>query len=291
MERMHTGTAAPEILLCLARFEGLAKSLARSGQLLFTVWPDNEVLSERVAVIVADSELPGGVVERFGPRITAGEIAVCAIDSDQPSDLRLPADTGPRELETTLRLLVQIALLRRANRQVERLRESLEDLAHRDSLTGLPNRRAWDRELPRRVEQARLVARSLCVAMVDVDFFKRVNDDQGHAAGDQVLKESATQMRRALRENDFLARLGGDEFGLLIDDVDWYQAQSILDRMRSSVSVHLACQQLPAPTLSAGFVLVAPHPCTTAAALYAAAAKSLRQAKQRSRNCTIGMQS
>jgi len=90
------------------------------------------------------------------------------------------------------------------------LLHELEELARTDSLTGIANRRTWEAELRRELVRARRVERPLCVAIVDLDFFKRFNDTRGHQDGDRLLKSSAAAWSGALREADFLAlRRGG----------------------------------------------------------------------------------
>ena len=74
--------------------------------------------------------------------------------------------------------------------------------------------------------------RPLSCVMVDLDHFKRINDEHGHAVGDEVLRETALRLRRALRETDVLARLGGEEFGALLPDTDLEGAQRVAERCR-----------------------------------------------------------
>jgi diguanylate cyclase (GGDEF)-like protein len=157
------------------------------------------------------------------------------------------------------------------------------ELALRDALTGLPNRHAWQKELPLRLEAQAVV----CVALLDVDFFKRINDQEGHHVGDRVLREIATSLRAHLRADDFVARLGGDEFGVVLAGVGEKNAEAIIERVRVSVSHHLAEKALPAPTMSAGFVCCPPLQPVDSRAAFAAAAAALRQAKRRHRDCCV----
>lgn len=85
----------------------------------------------------------------------------------------------------------------------------LHDAAYTDALTGLPNRRALEREL------ARPERRERTITVIDLDGFKAVNDNHGHAAGDAILQHAARQLRAQLRAGDFLARTGGDEFVII----------------------------------------------------------------------------
>jgi diguanylate cyclase (GGDEF)-like protein len=108
----------------------------------------------------------------------------------------------------------------------------LEDLAYRDELTELPNRRAWAADLPRAIERARRDGAPLSIAMLDLDHFKRFNDEFGHPAGDRLLKGATAAWRSCLREVDHLARYGGEEFIVLLPGADAAQAATVLDRLR-----------------------------------------------------------
>jgi diguanylate cyclase (GGDEF)-like protein/PAS domain S-box-containing protein len=109
----------------------------------------------------------------------------------------------------------------------------LENMARTDDLTGLPNRRAWDEELPRELARGRRSDRPVCVAMLDLDRFKDYNDRLGHLAGDRLLKEAAGAWRGALRETDRLARYGGEEFSVVLPDCGLADAWQLVERLRS----------------------------------------------------------
>lgn len=119
-------------------------------------------------------------------------------------------------------------LLRFVARQTEQVRE----LARRDELTGLPNRRAWTDELPRVLERARRTGLPVSVGMVDLDHFKAFNDTYGHQAGDRLLKEAAAAWTGQLRRSDTLARYGGEEFIVLLPDTGLDVADPVMHRLR-----------------------------------------------------------
>jgi len=114
-------------------------------------------------------------------------------------------------------------------------------VAHTDSLTGLPNRRGLDERLPRVVQQQRRKHGDgqLCVAVLDLDDFKQVNDTQGHEAGDAILHYLGDTWRSVLRPADVLARLGGDEFLLVTPDSDAEGAAALVQRLRGFVRAPL----------------------------------------------------
>ncbi len=123
----------------------------------------------------------------------------------------------------------------------------LEESARTDDLTGLPNRRAWDQELPRELARATRSERQVCVAMLDLDRFKEFNDERGHQAGDRLLKQAGRAWAQQLRSSDMLARYGGEEFAVLLPGCGLPDAQRVLERLRLSmpdaetVSVGVAC--------------------------------------------------
>jgi diguanylate cyclase (GGDEF)-like protein len=117
-------------------------------------------------------------------------------------------------------------------RLVERQTEQVRQLARRDELTGLPNRRAWSDELPRALDQARQSGRPVSVCMIDLDHFKAYNDTHGHQTGDRLLKEAAASWSERLRQTDILARYGGEEFIALLPGTDLASAREVMERVR-----------------------------------------------------------
>lgn len=130
----------------------------------------------------------------------------------------------------------------RARRALEaKHRQLLEQLEHQaltDTLTGLPNRRAFDNAAKSAMARARRTGETLTVGLADVDRFKSINDTYGHAAGDQVLQELGQVIRKAARESDVVARLGGEEIGLLFPETGPAQAAIVAERIRAAVQAH-----------------------------------------------------
>jgi diguanylate cyclase (GGDEF)-like protein len=123
----------------------------------------------------------------------------------------------------------------------------LESIARTDDLTGLPNRRAWEHEVPRELRRAEREGRPLCVAMIDLDHFKEFNDERGHQAGDRFLKQAAAAWGQELRGTDFLARYGGEEFALVLPNCTPDKAIEVAERLRAATpegetcSIGIAC--------------------------------------------------
>jgi diguanylate cyclase (GGDEF)-like protein/PAS domain S-box-containing protein len=95
----------------------------------------------------------------------------------------------------------------------------LRELAHTDSLTGLPNRRSYEHELTAAINRAKRLAQPIALMYLDIDRFKTINDTMGHANGDVVLKEFATRLKAIMRSTDGVFRLAGDEFTIIVENV------------------------------------------------------------------------
>lgn len=117
----------------------------------------------------------------------------------------------------------------------------LEAVARTDDLTGLRNRRAWEEELPRELARAARDNGPLSVAMLDLDHFKRFNDQRGHQAGDRLLKQAASAWCGRLRVIDVLARYGGEEFALALPGCDLEDALALVESLRSATPGGQTC--------------------------------------------------
>ncbi|WP_298456064.1 GGDEF domain-containing protein [uncultured Cellulomonas sp.] len=118
-------------------------------------------------------------------------------------------------------------------RQVEVQATQLAAVARVDALTGAPNRRTWDHELDRACEASQRTGTPLSVAILDLDHFKRFNDEHGHPAGDQVLRDCVEEWSAALAPGQLLARYGGEEFTMLLPGLRPPQARDVVDRLRA----------------------------------------------------------
>lgn len=105
----------------------------------------------------------------------------------------------------------------------------------RDALTGIPNRAAYDERLNLEFQRWKRFGTPLCIVLGDVDFFKRINDDYGHSAGDKTLKVIAKTLQNAIRQTDFIARYGGEEFVILMPDTTLQQLAAPLNLLREKI--------------------------------------------------------
>lgn len=118
--------------------------------------------------------------------------------------------------------------------------EKIRHQAYHDGLTGLPNRIFFYENVRQVIEEAARYERMAAVIFLDLDGFKRINDEMGHDAGDQVLKEVARRMRSAVRASDVVARMGGDEFTVVLTEISgWRDAQKVAEKIREQIHLPL----------------------------------------------------
>jgi diguanylate cyclase (GGDEF)-like protein len=135
---------------------------------------------------------------------------------------------------------------RSRQRRLARDNHALQQLALQDALTGLPNRLALLERMEELQADRREREASFAVAFVDLDDFKRINDDHGHAVGDEALCQVAASLTRAVRDTDFVARWGGDEFVvLLLGPTDAHAVEESLRRIREGLVVRLPSVREP----------------------------------------------
>ncbi len=129
------------------------------------------------------------------------------------------------------------AIVHRARHLAWQLRAT----AATDVLTGIANRRAWDQRLPGDLARARREQRPVCVAILDLDHFKRLNDTRGHAAGDELLRSAARCWSGLLRAGDLIARYGGEEFAVLLPSCAMPDGVIVIDRLRAATPAGQTC--------------------------------------------------
>jgi diguanylate cyclase (GGDEF)-like protein len=134
-----------------------------------------------------------------------------------------------------------VARVRDQERVRDRLLHRLDELAHTDPLTGLPNRRAWEQELDRGLARARRTGDAVSVAVIDIDDFKAINDAHGHSGGDAVLIDVARRWAQILHPDDRLARIGGDEFAILLPRCTAAEGPDVLEGLRARMPAPHRC--------------------------------------------------
>ena len=181
----------------------------------------HESLRQRMAGVPRDSQYEGQMVRKDGVVI------------DVETAMR------PLTAEGSARLIAVVRDITERKRVDVELRISEQRAfaaARQDALTGIPNRRSWDEELPRALARSRRDGSPVTVAMLDLDNFKTYNDDWGHGRGDELLREVSARWTEPLREVDMLARYGGDEFAVLLPGSTVDEARHVIERLRDASS-------------------------------------------------------
>jgi diguanylate cyclase (GGDEF)-like protein len=159
----------------------------------------------------------------------------------------LRAQREAAELQAVQQRLRTAVLLEKANEDLERTvlertaelahaRDEAERLARIDVLTGVANRRYFEEVAVLEFARSRRYRQPLAMILLDIDFFKRINDGHGHAAGDAVIRAVADIAHETVREVDFVARIGGEEFAILLPGIGRAQAMVTAERLRECIA-------------------------------------------------------
>jgi diguanylate cyclase (GGDEF)-like protein len=186
-------------------------------------------------------------------QITAIEAALA--DSQQIEDLKQAAQTHLNKMQSSLKATEaderaeqekMIALLESMQKRLTELESKAEGYKQKlldqrinamtDTLTKLPNRMAYEEKMASAFELSKAKNTPLCMAILDIDHFKRINDKYGHSVGDKTLQIIATQIKKNLSTNDFVARWGGEEFIALMPDSSVDECFTRLDAMREKIA-------------------------------------------------------
>jgi diguanylate cyclase (GGDEF)-like protein len=180
--------------------------------------------------------------------------------------------------------------LERASRKSFLQSRLIAELAQRDALTGMNNRRVFDDHLARIWEQAAQDRRPIAVLIIDIDHFKAYNDRYGHLAGDEALSRTARCMQSFIHPPlDIMARYGGEEFAALLYDVDSAKAAEVAERMRRAVMAlaieHRGSRNSKVVTVSIGGACIQPALARSCKGAVQLADQALYEAKLKGRNC------
>ena len=234
---MHARPDQPGLVRTLAA-AGIVGALAAVGFLDYFTGPWVSVAILYVLLVLAAAWWLGR-----GPALLAGltagvawfEAELFGRHGEPRMDLLWNAGTRLVMLLAMAAMVVRIRgdrlRLSEVNERLATLLSGAEHLARTDPLTGLPNRRAFLERLSDELARARRAQSPVCVAYLDVDNFKRLNDQSGHPAGDAYLRAVAQAIRATVRVNDVSARLGGDEFAVLFTDARRAAVEPLADRL------------------------------------------------------------
>jgi diguanylate cyclase len=176
---------------------------------------------------------------------------------------------------------------------IKRLKQELEEatsLAKTDSLTGIPNRRGFDELVTQRIDEAKTKSQTFAMLLLDLDYFKKINDHYGHLVGDSVLRYIARTLQAETKGQDAIARLGGEEFVILLSDINYDNAMKFAEKIRLLISKKSLRvkdhDQALSFTTSVGVAVY--QMGETAEHLFERADRALYLAKQSGRNLTRG---
>ena len=198
-----------------ARMIGYPDKQSLVGQLTSSLYPDDEAFGRVRALYPTLRTQGSGQLGSVRLQRTSGEVIRCDLSGSMV-----------QEAEGQLAVWTVVDVTARDQLQMRIEFESLHDV-----LTGLPNRRALDHDLPKALARAHRSGNIVAVGMLDLDDFKPVNDNHGHEAGDRLLRELARRLLAGLRESDQLVRLGGDEFIVVIEDLVEPRVEAQLSRL------------------------------------------------------------
>lgn len=184
---------------------------------------------------------------------------------------------------------------RRLSAEIERRKEiekRLEEISVTDDLTRLYNRRYFNNIFPKLINSAKRENENICLAILDVDYFKLYNDTYGHVGGDEVLKSLAVSMQKSMqRADDYCFRLGGEEFGVLFKGLSVEEAKVLIDGMRENIeNLHIEHKKNPVSkyiTASFGLVVKDANSIRLYDDLYKEADDLLYKAKEAGRNRVV----
>jgi diguanylate cyclase (GGDEF)-like protein/PAS domain S-box-containing protein len=165
------------------------------------------------------------------------------------------------------------------------LEQELEFRARRDSLTGLYNRSEMEKYFMKELERSSRYNRDLSMFLIDIDHFKKINDQHGHQTGDEILKQFATFLQGAVRTSDFVARYGGEEFIVILPETTQQKAHELAERIRiKTTKLYLEMEQIHHKiTISLGIASFPMHG-ENYDELVSIADKAMYEAKQNGRN-------
>ena len=231
MERFHGQVAASSDKLAALsdQLRGDIESDHDAALLFYerSLWLAGIAGAVSLLTIIAGVILIGRVLAGSVDRLVNGAVRFAEGDRDHRIDVQVPPE------------LHRVA--EEFNHMIRRIHDSeeiLADLAHRDGLTRLPNRRAFDEALGEVFARFERLGEQATLLALDVDHFKRVNDTHGHAAGDEVLRAVAEVMNRNLRPFDRAFRTGGEEFAIVLPATDAATGRETAERLRTAIQSH-----------------------------------------------------
>ncbi|MGB7799912.1 diguanylate cyclase domain-containing protein [Buttiauxella sp.] len=220
------------------------------------------------------------------PRLIQAVSLIAAEKTDQITPFQTQEDEIG-ELAKAIEKL-RVAMVDRGYLQrMQEMAQKMEYMAHHDSLTLLPNRVAYRNSIDERLFKLKIEGMVFNLLLIDLDYFKPVNDTYGHVVGDELLIESATRLSALLREGDMAFRLGGDEFAILqqVNDDSETDAQALANNVLATLNTPFICSGHTFAISSSIGISCAPQHGQTREDLFAHADLALYSSKSYGRNC------
>jgi diguanylate cyclase (GGDEF)-like protein len=220
--RAAAGTAVPHLGLRLPAATAISGLAVRTGETL----------------VCEDSETDDRVDRETCRRVGARSLVVVPLrhDAQTAGVLKVYSEDRGAFRPEHVRVLTLLGDMIGSALARAELLQKLEQLALTDELTGLPNRRNWYERLEHALARARRSGAPLSLIALDLNGFKQVNDRQGHAAGDRLLRTAAACWASVLRDSDVLGRIGGDEFAVILEQTDAPTAAAVAERLEESLT-------------------------------------------------------
>jgi len=200
-------------------------------------------------------------------------------------DLRLGAEVGTLGYITDPTDLDLLMARARTLLEFKAYLDTYKEAAFTDHLTGLANRRRFERQLEREVARTVRYGHPFCLLLLDIDMFKQVNDTHGHEAGDETIKRLAKVLQEGIRGIDLAARIGGEEFAVVLTETDLNGGIEVAERLRIAFK-EAPHSEVGVVTASFG-VAESPNCAQTARELLTSADAALYEAKRRGRDCVV----
>lgn len=278
----------PDVLIVQASEDGSLELCRWLKQQTKLIWIYCILLEDRPQIIAARSR------ESWNWEL---EITARALEESADAYLWLPQEEGTTQHSLTATHRLLLAQLQVGLRKVQKYRDLMHSndllsaIALADPLTELNNRRALELDLPRQIRSSRSQATPLSLILLDVDYFKDVNDNYGHLVGDRVLRLLSARIRHSLRFQDTPFRYGGEEFVIVLSNTNCAEALLVAHRLSHLVSDRpfsidntLAINM----TISLGVACLQPQDDEQGVNLLDRADQYLLQAKAAGRNCVMG---
>ncbi len=191
----------------------------------------------RLADVIASTETASG---EAAAAFTNARQTIDNLDSDEHSDLSNAQQVLIGEIDRVIKSNAKLqGELDKANQGIAEQRRQIEELrvqARIDALTRINNRTAFDERLQEYIALLNRTALTFTLLLIDIDFFKSVNDEHGHVNGDRILRGVASRISEAVRSNDFTARYGGEEFAVIFPGTKVDDAYLVAERMRKDIA-------------------------------------------------------